>query len=95
MCIHRAEPGGILSTVFDRVMQFSSRAGSRCDGRTRMMRSGMGAGMAKDKQPSGLGERPRGGRAKSVAELIPGVGQAAFKRFGFIQFQDSLSKCKL
>ena len=41
--------------------------------------------MAKDKQPSGLGERPRGGRAKSVAELIPGVGQAAFKRFGFIQ----------
>ncbi len=49
------------------------------------MLSGMGAGMAKDKQPSGLGERPRGGRAKSVAELIPGVGQAAFKRFGFIQ----------
>jgi len=44
VCIHRAEPGGILSTVFDRVMQFSSRAGSRCDGRTRMMRYGRGQG---------------------------------------------------
>lgn len=45
----------------------------------------MGAGMAKDKQPSRGIERPRGGPAKSVAELVPGVGQAAFKRFGFIQ----------
>ncbi|MEY5007379.1 MAG: hypothetical protein RL764_695 [Pseudomonadota bacterium] len=45
----------------------------------------MGAQMAKDKQPSGWGERPRGGPAKPVAELVPGVGQAAFKRFGFIQ----------
>lgn len=41
--------------------------------------------MAKDKQPSRPTERPRGGPAKSVAELVPGVGQAAFKRFGFIQ----------
>jgi hypothetical protein len=40
--------------------------------------------MAKDKQPS-RPERPRGGPAKTVAELVPGVGQAAFKRFGFIQ----------
>ena len=45
----------------------------------------MGADMAKNKQPSGWGERPRGGPAKSVAELVPSVGQAAFKRFGFIQ----------
>lgn len=44
--------------------------------------------MAKDKQPSRPprpAERPRGGPAKTVAELVPGVGQAAFKRFGFIQ----------
>ncbi len=41
--------------------------------------------MAKDKQRSPVMERPRGGPAKSVAELVPGVGQAAFKRFGFIQ----------
>lgn len=41
--------------------------------------------MAKDKQPYRVGERPRGGPAKTVAELVPGVGQAAFKRFGFIQ----------
>jgi hypothetical protein len=41
--------------------------------------------MAKDKQRSPGMERPRGGPAKTVAELVPGVGQAAFKRFGFIQ----------
>ena len=30
-------------------------------------------------------ERPRGGRAKSVAEMLPDVGRAAFRRFGFVQ----------
>jgi len=30
-------------------------------------------------------ERPRGGPAKSVAELMPQIGRAAFRRFGFIQ----------
>lgn len=41
--------------------------------------------MAKDKQPHSLPERARGGPAKTVADLVPRVGQAAFKRFGFIQ----------
>ncbi|MFM5914357.1 MAG: DUF721 domain-containing protein [Chakrabartia godavariana] len=41
--------------------------------------------MAKDKQRSPVAERPRGGPARRVAELVPGVGQAAFRRFGFIQ----------
>ncbi len=30
-------------------------------------------------------ERPRGGAARSVAELMPEVGRTAFRRFGFIQ----------
>ena len=30
-------------------------------------------------------ERPRGGRARSVAEMLPDVGRAAFRRFGFVQ----------
>ncbi len=30
-------------------------------------------------------ERPRGGRARSVAEIVPDVGRAAFRRFGFVQ----------
>lgn len=50
-----------------------------------MTRSGMETPMAKDKSQSPVKERPRGGRARSVAELIPGAGQAAFRRFGFIQ----------
>lgn len=45
----------------------------------------MGWRMAKDKQRSPVAERPRGGPARRVAELVPGVGQAAFRRFGFIQ----------
>ncbi len=34
---------------------------------------------------SGAGERPRGGRARSVADMLPDVGRAAFRRFGFVQ----------
>jgi len=30
-------------------------------------------------------ERPRGGLAKPVAELVPQIGRAAFRRFGFVQ----------
>lgn len=30
-------------------------------------------------------ERPRGGRARSVSEMLPDVGRAAFRRFGFVQ----------
>lgn len=30
-------------------------------------------------------ERPRGGRARSVAELVPDIGREAFRRFGFVQ----------
>lgn len=30
-------------------------------------------------------ERPRGGPAKSIAELTPQVGRTAFRRYGFVQ----------
>ncbi|TZG24635.1 DUF721 domain-containing protein [Sphingomonas montanisoli] len=30
-------------------------------------------------------ERPRGGAARSVADMLPDVGRAAFRRFGFVQ----------
>lgn len=37
------------------------------------------------KTPATGFERPRGGRAKTVSEMLPDVGRAAFRRFGFIQ----------
>jgi hypothetical protein len=46
----------------------------------------MEAAMAKGKTPKlGGDERPRGGRARTVSEMLPSVGGAAFKRFGFVQ----------
>lgn len=30
-------------------------------------------------------ERPRGGEARAIADLVPGIGRAAFRKFGFIQ----------
>jgi hypothetical protein len=29
--------------------------------------------------------RPRGGQARAVADLVPHIGRAAFRRFGFVQ----------
>jgi hypothetical protein len=41
--------------------------------------------MTKGKGSQTGGERPRGGRARSVSEMVPDVGRAAFRRFGFVQ----------
>ena len=46
--------------------------------------------MERDDKPKKAGkvrvyERPRGGPAKPVAELVPQIGRAAFRRFGFVQ----------
>jgi hypothetical protein len=30
-------------------------------------------------------ERPRGGQARSISELMPEIGRTAFRRFGFVQ----------
>jgi hypothetical protein len=42
---------------------------------------------AKPKKPAKARpyERPRGGPARPVAELVPQIGRAAFRRFGFVQ----------
>jgi hypothetical protein len=39
---------------------------------------------AKTKKPKAW-ERPRGGPAKPIADLMPQIGRAAFRRFGFVQ----------
>ena len=35
--------------------------------------------------PEAKAEKPRGGRARAVSELLPDVGRAAFRKFGFVQ----------
>ena len=30
-------------------------------------------------------ERPRGGQARAIADLMPEIGRTAFRRFGFVQ----------
>ncbi len=35
--------------------------------------------------PARLFDRPRGGAARSIADLMPDIGRAAFKKFGFVQ----------
>ena len=41
--------------------------------------------MSKAKDTIDRPTRPRGGRARSVAEMLPSVGGASFRRFGFVQ----------
>jgi hypothetical protein len=43
-----------------------------------------GSGKKKAGKPKAY-ERPRGGPARPVAELVPQIGRAAFRRFGFVQ----------
>jgi len=40
---------------------------------------------AKVKKVARRYERPRGGPARSISELMPDIGRSAFRRFGFIQ----------
>lgn len=41
--------------------------------------------MVKQKSGNSVEERPRGGRVRRMGEMIPDVGGAAFRRFGFVQ----------
>ncbi|WP_420822090.1 DUF721 domain-containing protein [Sphingomonas montana] len=36
-------------------------------------------------KPGAIPERKRGGAARAVADMLPDVGRAAFRRFGFVQ----------
>lgn len=47
----------------------------------RMSETGKRKRTAKDEGAA----RPRGGAARSVADMLPDVGRAAFRRFGFVQ----------
>jgi len=50
--------------------------------------------MERDRKPAAKGqktgaarkyERPRGGQARAIADLMPEIGRTAFRRFGFVQ----------
>lgn len=43
------------------------------------------AGVKKPKAPVRAYERPRGGEARMVSDLVPEIGRAAFRKFGFVQ----------
>ena len=45
------------------------------------------SGQKSSGQPGGLKryERPRGGQARAISDLMPEVGRTAFRRFGFVQ----------
>jgi hypothetical protein len=45
----------------------------------------MDSAMSKRGVPAPPVEKPRGGRARAVSELVPDIGRAAFRRFGFVQ----------
>src|SRR3546814_8576657 len=40
---------------------------------------------AKKKAPARAYERPRGGEARAIADLVPEIGRTAFRKFGFVQ----------
>lgn len=42
-------------------------------------------GKAKAAAPARAYERPRGGEARAIADLVPEIGRTAFRKFGFIQ----------
>lgn len=41
--------------------------------------------MAKQKSAPASEEKPRGGRARRMSEMLPDIGGTAFRRFGFVQ----------
>jgi hypothetical protein len=55
-----------------------------------MRRYGMERPMMERKSPparksAAAPERPRGGAARQLCDIVPGIGGAAFRRFGFVQ----------
>jgi hypothetical protein len=46
---------------------------------------GKAKGSGKPRRERPRAERPRGGDARAIADLIPAIGGAAFRKFGFIQ----------
>ena len=44
-----------------------------------------GKGKRTPRKPAKRYERPRGGSAKAIGDLMPEIGRTAFRRFGFVQ----------
>lgn len=47
--------------------------------------TGKGKRPAKPRRLAKPYERPRGGPAKAISDLMPQIGRTAFRRFGFVQ----------
>src|SRR3546814_10093090 len=43
------------------------------------------AGAKATKTPARRYERPRGGEARAISDLVPEIGRTAFRKFGFVQ----------
>ncbi|MDR6833776.1 MULTISPECIES: DciA family protein [unclassified Sphingopyxis] len=54
------------------------------DGRAKKAKA-KGAAKQPAKAPVRAYERPRGGEARAISDLVPEIGRAAFRKFGFIQ----------
>lgn len=54
----------------------STDAGKKAEAKSRAKKEGLAG------RPY---ERPRGGQARSISELMPEIGRTAFRRFGFVQ----------
>ncbi|NIJ37871.1 hypothetical protein FHR22_002574 [Sphingopyxis panaciterrae] len=48
-------------------------------------KSGAKGGVKRSGAPARPYERPRGGEARSISDLVPEIGRTAFRKFGFIQ----------
>lgn len=48
-------------------------------------KAGKAGGKSDSARNAKLFDRPRGGAARSIADLMPDIGRAAFKKFGFVQ----------
>jgi hypothetical protein len=44
-----------------------------------------GKGRAKTTKAPARPDRPRGGQARAISDLMPDIGRSAFRRFGFVQ----------
>lgn len=79
--IMREQGGGDIPRFLRRRLDESH---ATCDSR-RMEEGKPSPPRGRTKAPPPRFERPRGGEARAVSDLVPAIGRAAFRRFGFVQ----------